>query len=167
MSQLWHGGECFLSTQSSRWQACTCCTVTQGQVLPVTPALSERVIAASRASPLLSPWFTPVIFFWVFTVYFYACSFMASSLPYRTFSRETCSLFFSAERHALVSPHTGIAGRVLPAGDWLELVSREVFRLMPDGSVKLAIISTAWIKTQEQKHHIGMSKILNIHMVSE
>lgn len=66
-----------------------------------------------------------------------------------------------------VSPRTGIAGRVLPVGDWLELVSGEVLRLMPDGSVKLAIISTAWIETQEQKHHVGMSKILNIHMVSE
>lgn len=48
-----------------------------------------------------------------------------------------------AERHALVSHHTGIARRVLPVGDWLELVSGEVLCLMLDGSVKLAIISTA------------------------
>lgn len=53
------------------------------------------------------------------------------------------ALFFIAERHPLVSAHTGIAGRVLPVGDWLELVCGEVLRLMLDGSVKLAIITTA------------------------
>lgn len=110
MSQLWHRGECFLSTQSSLWQVCTCCAVTQRQVLPVTPALSELVIAVLRASQLLSPWFTPVCFLRVFsfTAYFYAHCFIASSLPLYAFSRKTCSLFFFfiAERHALCfSPH--------------------------------------------------------------
>lgn len=66
----------------------------------------------------------------------------------------------------LFLPTPVLLGGFLPVGDWLKLVSRELQRLMLDGSAKLAIISPAWTETQEQKHHIGMN-ILNIHMGSE
>lgn len=52
-----------------------------------------------------------------------------------------CFLPLNVMRMFLPAPVS--LGGASPAGDWLELVSGEVFRLMPDGSVKLAIISTA------------------------
>lgn len=73
-----------------------------------------------------------------------------SSLHFQSQNLLFVFVFFIAERHALVSPHTGIAGRVLPVGDWSEQVSGEVLRLMLSGSFKSVIISTAWIETREQ-----------------
>lgn len=69
---------------------------------------------------------------------------------------------------ALVSPHkpVSLGEFCLQVTGWSWFLEK-CFRLMLDGSVKLAIISTAWIETQEQKHHFGMLEILSIHMVWE
>lgn len=92
--------------------------------------------------------------FFFFTAYFYSNCFTASSL---TPLRFQLFVFLESLNFVLcfLCPHR-YCRRVLPVGDWWSLVSEEVLRLMLDGSVKLAIISTAWIETVEQKHHLGM-----------
>lgn len=100
--------------------------------------------------------------FWVFTACFYTCCFTACPLPHYAFVHKPafCFLLLNVMHSFLPTPvllgefHLRLTG-------WSWFVKK---CLMLDDSVKLAIISTAWIETQEQKHCVGMGKILNIHM---
>lgn len=82
--------------------------------------------------------------------FFYALCFIASSCY--TFSRQTCSLSFYRFNVMLLFLTTPVSlGEFcLQVTSW-SWFSGEVLRLMLDCSVKLAIISTAWIQTQEEK----------------
>ena len=182
VSQLWHRGECFLSTQSSLEQVCTCCTVTQGQVLPVAPTLSELVIVASRASRLPSPWFTPVCSFRAFTAYFSAHCFSRRPLFLTALSvaKPACWFFVffyrrtSCSRCLFPPPHTHTHTHtpVLLGEFCLQVTGRrwflvKCFRLMPACPVKWAIISPAWNGDSGTKTSHWHAEDLNIHMVSE
>lgn len=114
VSQLWHWGECFLSTQNSLTSLYLLCCDPGAGSSSRTSTLRAGYCCPESISPPLLMIYTCLFPQSVFQHSLFLCprfyGLVSSSLHVQS---QNLLFVFITERHALVLPHTGIAGRVL------------------------------------------------------